>query len=176
MMKAKKELDKVIENLKKDSLSTLVLHIDRPESKELDEAAEDCIGELIPQEVHTTTPFAAEYVIKLLDKAFKAGAKWYKEQMFELPSDINDAANDYSVENASYYYEDGDSEINTDADKLRIAFVAGAKWQAEQGLSTSAVMGTYGTYVCPDINLETIKNLGYKPGDVIPIYIRKKED
>ena len=45
---------------------------------------------------------------------------------------------------------------------------------AEEYVTTSAVMGTYGVYVCPDINLETIQSLGYKPGDVIPIYIRKK--
>ena len=45
----------------------------------LDEAAEECIGTLIPEEVYTTTPFAAEYVIKLIDAAFKAGAKWMAE-------------------------------------------------------------------------------------------------
>ena len=49
----------------------------------LEEAAEECIGTLIPEEVHTTTPFAAEYVIKLLDKAFIAGAEWQKEQMMK---------------------------------------------------------------------------------------------
>lgn len=52
-------------------------------SEDLEEAAEECIGTLIPEEVHTTTPFAAEYVIKLLDKAFIAGAKWQREQMME---------------------------------------------------------------------------------------------
>ncbi len=52
-----------------------------PISEDLKEAAEKCIESLIPEtELNSTTPFALEYVVELLHKAFKAGANWQKKQ------------------------------------------------------------------------------------------------
>lgn len=53
---------------------------EEPVSEDLEEAAEMFIDSLIPTEVDTVTPFAAEYVIGLLNKAIEFGAKWQKEQ------------------------------------------------------------------------------------------------
>ena len=49
----------------------------------LEEAAEMFIDSLIPTEVDTVTPFAAEYVIELLNKAIKFGANWQKQQIIK---------------------------------------------------------------------------------------------
>lgn len=60
-----------------DAKKLIEEELNRPSLPEgLDEAADECIENLIPQEIHTTTPFAAEYVVKLLDKAFKSGAEF----------------------------------------------------------------------------------------------------
>lgn len=58
-------------------------HKEEPVSEELEEAAEMFIDSLIPTEVDTVTPFAAEYVIELLNKAIKFGANWQKEQIIK---------------------------------------------------------------------------------------------
>lgn len=54
---------------------------EEPVSEYLEEAAEMFIDSLIPTEVDTVTPFAAEYVIGLLNKAIEFGANWQKEQL-----------------------------------------------------------------------------------------------
>ena len=64
---------------------------EEPISEELEEASEKCIKELIPEaELNSATPFALEYVVKLLHETFKAGAKWQKKQdqsIIELAED-----------------------------------------------------------------------------------------
>lgn len=42
----------------------------------------------------------------------------YNEQPY-LPSNLNEAADDYAVNTASYYYEDEDDEIHSNIDKIR---------------------------------------------------------
>ena len=49
-----------------------------------------------------------------------------------LPSNLEEAANEYAVDNASYWHENDDTAIETDADKLRDAFKAGAEWVVKQ--------------------------------------------
>jgi hypothetical protein len=54
---------------------------EEPVSDGLEVAAEECIEELLPETaLDAAAPFALEYVVELLHKAFKAGAKWQKEQ------------------------------------------------------------------------------------------------
>jgi hypothetical protein len=64
------------------------------ESEDLEEAVEECISSLIPeQELDAATPFSLEFVVALLHKAFRAGAKWQKEQMMKniwKPADGDD--------------------------------------------------------------------------------------
>ena len=51
----------------------------------------------------------------------------------EKPSkDVEEAADDYAVNTASYYYEDEDDEVHSNIDELKPAFIAGAQWKAEQ--------------------------------------------
>ena len=64
-------------------------HIEEYVSEDLDEAAEMFIDSLIPTEVDTVTPFAAEYVIGLLNKAIEFGANWQKENLWK-PADGDD--------------------------------------------------------------------------------------
>lgn len=50
----------------------------------------------------------------------------------ELPTNLEEAADDYAVNNAVYYYEEDDDEIHRNIDELKLAFIAGADWQKEQ--------------------------------------------
>lgn len=55
-----------------------------PASEDLEEALEKYIESIIPEtELNSTTPFALEYVIELLQKAYKDGANWQKEQLMK---------------------------------------------------------------------------------------------
>ena len=57
---------------------------EEPVSEDLEEAVEECISSLIPeQELDSVTPFSLEFVVALLHKAFKASAQWQKEQMMK---------------------------------------------------------------------------------------------
>ena len=59
-----------------------------PVSEDLEKAAEMFIDTLIPTEVDTVTPFAAEYVIGLLNKAIEFGANWQKQQLMANAVDV----------------------------------------------------------------------------------------
>jgi hypothetical protein len=55
-----------------------------PVSDGLEVAAEECIEELLPETaLDAAAPFALEYVVELLHKAFKAGAEWQKKQIMK---------------------------------------------------------------------------------------------
>jgi hypothetical protein len=62
---------------------------EEPVSEELEEASEKCIKELIPEaELNSATPFALEYVVKLLHETFRASAKWQKEQLMKQAIEV----------------------------------------------------------------------------------------
>jgi hypothetical protein len=57
---------------------------EEPVSDGLEVAAEECIEELLPETaLDAAAPFALEYVVELLHKAFKAGAEWQKKQIMK---------------------------------------------------------------------------------------------
>ena len=57
---------------------------EEPVSEDLEEALEEFIDSIMGHiEFNSATPFAAEYVVKLLEEAFKAGAKWKEQQMIK---------------------------------------------------------------------------------------------
>ena len=81
-------------------------------SEGLEEAAEKCIESLIPEtELNSTTPFALEYVVELLHKACKYGAKWQKEKLWkpadgddlpEIDKEVIVLTQPYPLENSEY--------------------------------------------------------------------------
>jgi len=68
--------------------------------------------------------------LSVLIKAFNHNNR--KIQQPSLPDNLDEVAAEYGVDNAFYWTEDDDSEIQNDAGKLRDAFKAGAEWMAKQ--------------------------------------------
>ena len=73
---------------------------EEPVSEELQEASEKCIEELIPEaELNSASPFALEYVVKLLHETFRAGAKWQKEKEYTCYEEAFEDGAKWKVEN-----------------------------------------------------------------------------
>ena len=74
------EAEEVIAKLEESVEDSELMQKEPVSEASLEEAAELFIDSLIPTEVDTVTPFAAEYVIELLNKAIKFGANWQKQK------------------------------------------------------------------------------------------------
>ena len=78
------EAEEVIAKLEESVEDSELIKEEPVSEASLEEAAEMFIDSLIPTEVDTVTPFAAEYVIELLNRAIKFGANWQKSKYAKL--------------------------------------------------------------------------------------------
>ena len=137
-----------------------------PKIDGLDEAAERYTDN--PGTYATWTEHYGDFAfvddIALVEKAFKAGAKWQAEQTPKLPNNLVEAAEKFALSISK-------DLINTDlADYI---FKAGAKWMAEQDVTVETIM-QYDEF---DNLIPTGKDMaeyGFKPGDKAIVQIRKK--
>lgn len=116
----------------------------------------------------------------------------------EKPSeDVEEAAEDYAVNTASYYYEDEDDEVHSNIDELKPAFLAGAQWQKEQDekeqadlftivaldaaqrakeqMMKEAVEGLFWNTPFPTICLDDCKDYNFKDNQRVRIIIVKED-
>ena len=97
-----------------------------PASEELEEAAEMFIDTLMPTEVDTVTPFAAEYVIGLLNKAIEFGANWQKQQLMAKAVDATvhiDAGGYPYIPQMELYDYDKDIPLAKEGEKVKVIVI-----------------------------------------------------
>lgn len=101
------------------------------------------------------------------------------DTLLEQPVEgLEEAAGEYAVDNAQYYYEDDGDAICSTADILKPAFIAGAEWQKAK-MMKEAVEGEIcilpaGIAYVKEKNNETLKQYlldNFKNGDKVRIII-----
>ena len=96
-------------------------------------------------------------------EAMKMAADLLSAEHPSLPSDIDEAAEEYGKRQGS--------ELRPFGTKF---FKAGAEWMAGQGVKATATVGYYNQSGLSILTEPSIKKLGFKEGDELEITIRKK--
>lgn len=130
---------------------------------------EDIIYQAIKEVCHVDNPrrFAEHN-----QTVFEVAKKALELSKPALPSDLDEAAEEYADYNSQRWHEDGD--VYYDHNKIMDAFKTGAEWMVGQGVSVDASVVPYDDGLGLNMSDEDILSGIFKDGDKVIVQIRKR--